>query len=107
MVDAASGSIKSTKSEVASFEKEGTTASFYLVPQPTADVTLSVKINQLTKEYSLNTLLEELKMPQETLLGGKKLTLILKLCKDKITVENGTIGSWGDQATIDGEVVIG
>lgn len=107
VVDAVSGKIKSTKPEVASFEKEGTTASFYLVPQPTADVTLSVKINQLTKEYSLKTLLEELKMPQETLLGGKKITLTLKLCKDKITVEGGAIGSWGDQATVDGEVVIG
>lgn len=107
VVDAASGSIKSTKPEVASFEKEGTAAAFYLVPQSTADVTLSVKINQLTKEYSLKTLLEELGTPQENLLGGKKITLTLRLCKDKITVESGTIGSWGDQATVDGEVVIG
>lgn len=107
VVDAAAGSIKNTKAEMASFVSEGTTASFYLVPQPTADVTVSVKINQQTKEYSLNALLEELKMPQETLLGGKKITLTLKLCKDKIAVESGTIGSWGNQATVDGEVVIG
>lgn len=107
VVDAASGRIKETKPGVESFIAEGAAAAFYLVPQSTSDVILSVKINQLTKEYSLKTLLEDLGTPQETLQGGKKITLTLKLCKDKIIVESGSIGAWGDQATVDGEVVIG
>ncbi|WP_304315844.1 hypothetical protein [Phocaeicola plebeius] len=39
--------------------------------------------------------------------SGKSCTLTLKVGRDGITVSGGSIGAWEDQATADGEVVIG
>lgn len=45
--------------------------------------------------------------PQTALESGKSCTLTLKVGRDGITVSSGSIGAWEDQATADGEVVIG
>ena len=85
----------------------GTMASFCLVPQPTADVTLKITVGGEVKTMLLSDLLQQLGTSQLNLKGGAKSTITLKVGRDSIVVESGSIGAWEDQVTVDGELTIG
>lgn len=107
VVDAAKGSIKETKETKADYTSTGTTASFYLVPQATNGITLTMEVSGETKKLTLDQLFQQLNNPQTNITGGKRCSLTLKINRSGITVENATIGAWGNQVTTEGEVVIG
>lgn len=95
------------KDDIAECSSDDTETSFYLVPQPTGDIILNIGIGSDKKTITLDKLLEQLGTPQSGLEGGKRCKLTLKVSKEGITVEGGSINGWGDQVTADGEVVIG
>lgn len=107
VVDGLQGKIKGVKSETGTYTANNTKASFYLVPQSTAGITLKISIGNDTKSLTLDKLLEQLGSAQPELNGSKRCTLTLKVSREGITVEGGSINAWGNQVTADGEVIIG
>ena len=114
VVDGVQGKITQVKEATGEYTANDTQASckrhpsfFYLVPQKTSDVTLTIAIGSDQKSLTLDKLLEQLESPQSVLEGGKRCRLTLKVSREGITVEGGSITAWGDQVTADGEVVIG
>lgn len=110
VVDAWAGKIKEEMLETATFSATGTEVSFIVVPQSTDAVTLTFSVNGNSCSYSLNDLLEQLGGDvQDTLRGGCRLTLNLKLIKggtDMIVVDDAVIGAWEEQGSVDGEITI-
>ena len=107
VVDGVQGKITQVKEATGEYTANDTQASFYLVPQNTSDVTLTIAIGSDKKSLTLDKLLEQLGSPQSVLEGEKRCRLTLKVSREGITVEGGSITAWGDQVTADGEVVIG
>lgn len=107
VVDAVQGKIKEVKNETGTSTVNGSKASFYLIPQNTSGVTLNISVGNDKKSLTLDKLLEQLGSDQPDLNGGKRCTLTLKVNREGITVEGGSINSWDDQVTADGEIVIG
>ena len=107
VVDAAQGTIQKVNEETGDYQATGNTASFYLVPQATDAISLTIGIQNESKKITLDNLLQQLGSQQTELQGGKRCSLTLKVGREGITIEGATIGAWGDQVTADGEVVIG
>lgn len=107
VVDAVKGSVKEVKDEQGSLTVTGAKASFYLVPQATDGISFTLTSGGETKHFTLDALFKQSGNPQVALESGKSCTLTLKVGRDGITVSGGSIGAWEDQATADGEVVIG
>lgn len=107
VVDAVKGSVKEVKDEQGSLTVTGVKASFYLVPQATNGISFTLTLGGETKHFTLDALFKQSGNPQTALESGKSCTLTLKVGRDGITVSGGSIGAWEDQATADGEVVIG
>lgn len=107
VVDAVKGSVKEVKDEQGSLTVTGAKASFYLVPQATDGISFTLTLGGETKHFTLDALFKQSGNPQVALESGKSCTLTLKVGRDGITVSAGSIGAWEDQATADGEVVIG
>lgn len=107
IVDAVSGVIKGTTDQMANYQAQGNEVLFYLVPQPTEGVKLTFTIDKYTKEYFLKDLFDKLGNSQTELTTGKRCNLTLKVGKDSITLEGGSISVWEDQVTVEGNVVIG
>lgn len=107
VVDAVKGSVKEVKDEQGSLTVTGAKASFYLVPQATDGISFTLTLGGETKHFTLDALFKQSGNPQAALESGKSCTLTLKVGRDGITVSGGSIGAWEDQATADGEVVIG
>lgn len=107
VVDGVKGKIKEVKDEVGQYHSTGATASFYLVPQSTSGIVMTINIDGDSKSVSLDELLNQLGNPQEEIVGGKYTSLNLKISRSGITVEGGSIGGWENQVTADGEVIIG
>lgn len=107
VVDAVKGSVKEVKDEQGSLTVTGAKASFYLVPQATNGISFTLTLGGETKQFTLDALFKQSGNPQAALESGKSCSLILKVGRDGITVSGGSIGAWEDQATADGEVVIG
>lgn len=107
VVDAVKGSVKEVKDEQGSLTVTGAKASFYLVPQATDGISFTLTLGGETKHFTLDALFKQSGNPQVALESGKSCTLTLKVERDGITVSGGSIGAWEDQATADGEVVIG
>ena len=95
------------KDEQGSLTVTGAKASFYLVPQATDGISFTLTLGGETKHFTLDALFKQSGNPQTALESGKSCTLTLKVGRDGITVSAGSIGAWEDQATADGEVVIG
>lgn len=89
------------------YRTTGNVASFYLAPQATDAISLTIGIQNESKKITLDNLLQQLGSQQTELQGGKRCSLTLKVGREGITIEGATIGAWGDQVTADGEVVIG
>lgn len=107
VVDAVKGSVKEVKDEQGSLTVTAAKASFYLVPQATDGISFTLTLGSETKHFTLDALFKQSGNPQAALESGKSCTLTLKVGRDGITVSGGSIGAWEDQATADGEVVIG
>lgn len=107
VVDAVKGSVKEVKDEQGSLTVTAAKASFYLVPQATDGISFTLTLGGETKHFTLDALFKQSGNPQVALESGKSCTLTLKVGRDGITVSGGSIGAWEDQATADGEVVIG
>lgn len=107
VVDAFQGVIKEVKSVKGDYNVTGTKASFCLVPQATADIILNITVGSEKKTMPLSDLLQQLGTPQADLKGGAKSSITLKVGRDGIVIENGSIGAWEDQVTVDGELTIG
>lgn len=107
VVDAAQGTIQKVNEETGDYQATGNTASFYLVPQATDAISLTIGIQNESKKITLDNLLQQLGSQQTELQGGKRCSLTLKVGREGITIEGATIGAWGDQVTADSEVVIG
>lgn len=107
VVDAVKGSVKEVKDEQGSLTVTAAKASFYLVPQATDGISFTLTLGGETKHFTLDALFKQSGNPQTALESGKSCTLTLKVGRDGITVSGGSIGAWEDQATADGEVVIG
>ncbi|MEJ8763911.1 fimbrillin family protein [Phocaeicola sp. HCN-40430] len=107
MIDAAEAVIKELKSDKGDYESTGDKATFYLVPQPTSDITLNITVGGKSEQIALDKLLQQLDTPHAELKGGQCTSLTLKINSNSITIESGTIGGWVNQDTIDGEVTIG
>ncbi len=107
VVDGIKGKIKKVKDEIGQYHSNGATASFYLVPQSTSGVVMNISIDGENRSISLDELLRQLGQPQEEIIGGKCTSLSLKVNRNGITVEGGSIGGWENQVTANGEVVIG
>lgn len=107
VVNGVQGKITEIKETIGEYTANNTQPSFYLIPQNTSDITLTIAINNDKKSLTLNKLLEQLGSPQSILEGGKYCKLTLKVSREGITVEGGSINAWDDQVIADGEVVIG
>lgn len=107
VVDAVNGSVKEVKDEQGSLTVTDTKASFHLIPQATDGISIALSLGGETKHFTLDALFKQSGNPQAALESGKSCTLTLKVGRDGITVSGGSIGAWEDQATADGEVVIG
>lgn len=107
VVDAVKGSVKEVKDEQGSLTVTAAKVSFYLVPQATDGISFTLTLGGETKHFTLDALFKQSGNPQVALESGKSCTLTLKVGRDGITVSGGSIGAWEDQATADGEVVIG
>ncbi len=107
VVDGVKGVIKEVKDNVEQYYSTKANPSFYLVPQSTSGVVMNINIGGESKSISLDELLSQLGKPQEKIEGGKYTSLKLKINRNGITVEGGSIGGWENQVTADGEVVIG
>lgn len=107
VIDAVKGSVKEVKDEQGSLTVTDTKTSFYLVPQATDGVSFTLSLGGDTKHFTLEALFKQSGNPQAALESGKSCTLTLKVGRDGITVSGGSISAWEDQATADGEIVIG
>ena len=99
--------MKEVKDEQGSLTITDTKTSFYLVPQATDGVSFTLSLGGDTKHFTLDALFKQSGNPQAALESGKSCTLTLKVGRDGITVSGGSISAWEDQATADGEIVIG
>lgn len=72
-----------------------------LVPQKVSDVKLHVVVGKLEKDFNLN---EYVKL--DNLESGMQLTVNLKVKDGSIVLEGNSIDPWGDQGTIEGEIIM-
>lgn len=107
VVDAFKGEIKDVKTETGKNTVTGNTASFYVIPQATSGITLDIAVGGQNRTLVLSDLLQQLSNPQEELKGGAKCEITLKVNRDGIVVEGGSIGAWEDQVTVEGDLTIG
>lgn len=89
-------------SEKYTSEQSGKNISFIVAPQKTSDITLNISYGDNSKSYNLSELIKD----YDTLEEGKKSTLQLNIKNGNIQIEDPTIGSWIDQGSIDGEVIM-
>lgn len=75
---------------------------FFLYPQPTDRVSLEVHAGEATKQWTLS----ELAPKQDELESGKELTVKLTVRDGKILFAGMTIEGWGNQGTVDGEIIL-
>lgn len=83
------------------FVKEGSEVTFLVLPQSTQDVTIEVQIGDNSNRWSIAAL-EPL---FDTLEPGKELTIGFTIISGKIIFSGLTVEGWGDQGTIDGEII--
>lgn len=100
-VDLVKGTVTSTD-KTAKFTASGASATFLLVPQNASDVTLEVQAGNDVKTVALQDLVSNV----GELESGKQLTLDLTVKEGAIQLDNVTISGWGNQGTIDGEVIM-
>lgn len=101
-VNLADGTVDNTASRRASFTGNGSSMTLLIVPQSTSDVVLDVN----TGEYSTRVTLDELTDDFDMLESGKQSRFRLNIRNGKIEIGDATIEGWGDQGTVDGEIIM-
>ena len=76
--------------------------SFLVLPQPTENVTLEIHAGGMTRTWKLS----QTDFPYPELEGGKQVTVNLTVQEEKITLAGLTIEGWGDQGSIDDEIIL-
>lgn len=102
VVNLTDGTLDNSSSQQHQFSAKGTTVTFTLVPQATSDVTLDITAGDATKTVSI----DELTSDETELKGGSQLEINLNIKDGQITLEGFTIGGWGDQGSIGGEIIM-
>lgn len=100
-IDLAGETIDHSNALKADFPATGKQISFMLVPQKVSDVKLHVVVGKLEKDFNLN---EYVKL--DNLESGMQLTVNLKVKDGSIVLEGNSIDPWGDQGTIEGEIIM-
>lgn len=101
-VDLANGVIDNSSSRKATFSQTGTKAVFRIVPQRSSDVTIKISAGEAEKSFNLSDVVTE----HPDLEGGKILTVNLTVKDGKITVDGSSIVGWGDQGSVDDEIIL-
>ena len=101
-VDLAAGTFDNSATGKETFSATGQKAVFTLVPQPVSEVSLSITVGDRHKTLPL----EEIVKGHENLESGMQLTVNITVKNGNIQVDGTTIEGWGDQGTIDGEIIM-
>lgn len=101
-VDLANGVIDNSSSRMATFSQTGAKAVFRIVPQRSSDVTIKISAGEAEKSFNLSDVVTE----HADLEGGKILTVNLTVKDGKITVDGSSIVGWGDQGSVDDEIIL-
>lgn len=75
---------------------------FLLLPQSTQDVILEIQVGETTKLLTLSTLDPHC----QSLESGKELNLNFIITSGKILFSGMTVESWGDQGSIEDDIII-
>lgn len=101
-VDLLEKSLDNSSSQKASFTENGKNIEFIVVPQKVSDVSLHVSVGHIDTTFSLDELVTNF----TDLNSGMQLTLNLVVKDGSIALENSTISQWGNQGTIEGEIIM-
>lgn len=101
-VDLHTLSLDNSSSNYADFSASGPKAVFMIIPQKASDVSLFVTVGQMSKQFALSDLVTE----HDNLGSGMQLTVNLTVKDGSIVLEGSSIDQWGDQGTIDGEIIL-
>lgn len=91
-----------TLDKTTEFEANGKEISFMLVPQTTSGVSLKIKAGNIEKTLTVN----DIKPDLDNLESGMQLNIELTIKNGKIEIGNTSIQGWGDQGTVEGEIII-
>lgn len=80
----------------------GQKVKFLLLPQSTSEVTLEIRAGKTTKIWKLS----EAGNSCPELESGKELTVELTVQEGKIVVSGLSVEGWGDQGTIEGDIIL-
>lgn len=105
-VDLVKGVLSRTLSQTATFTAKSSDAVFLLPPQESAGVTLSMELFGQKKEFKLSDWMQQYDHMQEMLEGGKELRLTINVSKSGISFGDMTIGAWGDQGSVEGDIIL-
>lgn len=101
-IDLNSLSLDSSASQKADFSATGKNAEFMIVPQKTSDIDLLVTVGQMSKKFTLSDLVAN----HENLESGMQFTVNIKVKDGSIVLEGSSIVQWGNQGTVDGEIIL-
>ena len=101
-VDLVAGSVDSSAASKSQFAANGGSVSFLLVPQACSDVEVTVKAGELSTTFTVDEKADACDMLE----GGKQLTLSLTVKADRIEIGDIVIDGWGDQGTVEGEIIM-
>lgn len=101
-VDLLDGSLKTDEGRKASFSARGKSVFFLLVPQKTSDVEFELRFDDQT----CRVLLSDYAGSHDELLGGMQLHVELTLKEGRVEIGKTTIEGWGDQGTVEGEIIL-
>lgn len=101
-VDLLDGTLKADEGRKGSFSARGKSVSFLLVPQKISDVEFELRFDDQT----CRALLSDYAGSHDELLGGMQLHVELTLRNGRVEIGKTVIEGWGDQGTIDGEIIL-
>lgn len=101
-VDLNTQTLDSSASGKADFSASGRSAQFMIVPQKVSDIEVLVTVDQMSKKFALSELVTD----HEDLENGKQLTVNIKVRDGKIVLEGSSIVQWGDQGTVEGDIIL-
>ena len=101
-VDLLDGTLKTDEDRKASFSARGKSVFFLLVPQKTSDVEFELRFDDRTCRVSLS----DHAGSHDELLGGMQLHVELTLKEGRVEIGKTTIEGWGDQGTVEGEIIL-
>ena len=101
-IDLVAGTLDNNNSRKADFTETGKKATFTIIPQDVSDVVLHITVGQMQKVFSLDELVTKF----DKLESGMQLTVNLMVKDGSIVLHGSSIVPWGDQGTVEGEIVM-